>query len=166
MAKHSWYESLQSQETKSKGEDICTATRTSSHPQADLAALKINCACTSGERWIGVIAKSSWAQLNKRLIIHAFTSIVNMSPQLKLQKISYLKGRVVVCYVGVVVPGGRLGEEQHLLCSAVVVKEKPLCIWQRIWIVCWLPFFSQRLRERQHLQQHKDCPEKPVHSPC
>lgn len=68
----------------------------------------------------------------KRLTIYAFTSIASMSPYLKLQKFSYLKGRVVVCYVGVVVPGDRLGEEKHLFCSAVVVKEKPLCLWHRV----------------------------------
>lgn len=101
----------------------------------------------------------------KRLSIHTLTGTASMSPQVKLQMFSYLKGRVVVCYVGVVVPGGRLGEEHHLLCSAVVVKEKLLCIWQCVWIVWRLPFFSQRLRGCQHLHQHQDCPEKPAHSP-
>lgn len=81
-----------------------------------------------------------------------------------LPKFSYLKHRVVACYVGVVVPGGRLGEEKHLLRNAVVVIEELLCICQRVCIHWWLPFISQRLRECQQLQQHEDRPQKPVHS--
>lgn len=135
MAKRSWNKSLhEPRETKPTGGDICSAARTSSHPQADLAAMEIKC-----ERGDSQIKLSSVKQ--KLVTLSAFTN-ASMSPYLKLQKFSYLKGSVVVCYVGVVVPGGGLGKEHRLLCSAVVVEKKFLCIWHRVCVVWRLPFFS------------------------
>lgn len=64
--------------------------------------------------------------------MHTFTSIVSMSSKLKLPNLSYLKLGVVVCNVGVVVPGGRLGKEKYLLCSAVVVSKEQPCVFTRV----------------------------------
>lgn len=68
----------------------------------------------------------------KCLNMHAFDGIASMSSKLKLRTFSYLKLRVVACNVGFVVPGGRLGEEKNLFCSAVVFREEQLCLFQSV----------------------------------
>lgn len=141
-----------------KGEDLQKPTSWSGCTGNELCAL-----LERGEYTGDIQIKRSLVK-QKCLNMHAFDGIASMSSKLKLLTFSYLKLRVVACNVGVVVPGGRLGEEKNLLCSAVVYREEQLCLFQSVWIVSWLPFFSQRLRRCQPLQQHEDCPQKPVHS--
>lgn len=140
-------------------------------------------ACSSGQRWTGVISKFRRAQLHRNPwpCMHLWQRGASTEKKCskwlpfipaagerftlnsRPQKLSYLKFGVVGCYVGVVVPAGGHAEEKDLLSCAVVIVKEPFCLGCVVWILSWQPVYSQSLREPQDWQQQQDCPQKPAH---